>query len=563
MSVQVAGDVAAAGPGSWAAVVSPYIHGVTPVLVGVILLSGLWVCLYASRQAQRALALADEAQAVVQGVARDELWARRSEILERSSLQSAAVRDAWREFDETLVEEGRRLYNTVSAEEFFNEHRFAPQLVGNRFLQVAPVALTTAGLLGTFLGLTVGLNDLDLGSNAAEMRTGIQTLVDGAALGFGASLAGVFMSLVTNIVERVSERRVVNRLRRLQAAVDELFAMRSPEQSLSEIASASTESKEALQVLHEKVGTALQESVKTVGADTSEAVRAAIQQSLAPVMEDLANRAANQSADVFKEISRELTTSFTGIGETLATELQASAAAMRATLEYMGEQLARQADQHLAHMSEIQATTSQQIAAITEAASRQVKLLDEALPKVVANLDRAAALVGDASTGMETSTTNLERVATGLGEVSTVLGSTLASTVGTLDEMATRTGEVARALDGQREVVTSLVERSTTAADRLAEASRNLNGGFEVMRSTQQVFLDDLEQQLTRHSAAMAGWLADYGSKVQVQTAERMDAWNRHTEAFTNHMIQATSALSDAVDELSTTRPVRDAGAVA
>ena len=88
-------------------------------------------------------------------------------------------------------------------------------------------------------------------------------------------------------------------------------------------------------------------------------------------------------------------------------------------------------------------------------------------------------------------------------------------------------------------------------------------GGFGAMQSTQREFLDDLEKRLTRHSAAMAGWLADYGTKVEAQTAERMNTWNTQTEAFTSGMIQATQALSDAVDELSLPNAARDAGAAA
>ncbi|MCC2314182.1 anti-phage ZorAB system protein ZorA [Cellulomonas xiejunii] len=535
------------------------VEAVTPILVLVIWGLSLWVVLFATREARRAVALLKESARPLDGVVQGDLWARRSEIVERAEAQSDPVAHAWREFNETLVSDGRQLFNTVEAAEFFNEHRFAPRLVDNRLVHAAPTALTMLGLLGTFIGLTVGLRGLDLGSTADELRVGIQGLVHGASLGFTASLWGVFMSLVTNVSERYQERRVIKKARELQARIDDLFQMRSPEQSLSEIASSTAESKEALAHLHEKIGSSLQESVRTMTANTSEAVSAAIQESLAPIMQDLANRAANQSADVFKEISGQLTASFHDIGTTLATELRTSSESMRSTLEYMGTQLALQADQHLAHMAEMQRTTSAQIQAITEAASRQVELLDEALPKVVANLDRAAGLVGEAASGMETSTANLERVAGGLGEVSTTLGSTLAASVGTLDEMASRTVEVARALDGQREVVTNLAERSTAAADRLAEASRTLHGGFDAMRTTQGAFLEDLDKQLTRHSAAMAGWLADYGSKVEAQTAQRMDTWNSQTEAFTSNMIRATSALSDAVDELSVPRPVADA----
>ncbi len=146
----------------------------------------------------------------------EDLWTRRAEIEQKAKNCSTPVADAWRDYDATLVVDDRRLLSTSPAEEFFNEHRFAPRLVDNRFLHAVPTSLTTLGLLGTFLGLTVGLRAVDLGSTTDELRDGIQTLVAGAALGFTASLWGVAMSLVTNVFERWQERRVVRSVRALQ-----------------------------------------------------------------------------------------------------------------------------------------------------------------------------------------------------------------------------------------------------------------------------------------------------------------------------------------------------------
>lgn len=536
------------------------VEAVTPFLVIVIVGVALWAGVFAWREARQAKAFLDEAASPIEGVAGDDLWAQRAEIRSRADSCSPPVADAWREFNETLVSDDRQLYNTVEAAEFFNEHRFAPRLVGNRLLHAAPTALTMLGLLGTFIGLTVGLRGLDLGSTADELRVGIQTLVHGAALGFTASLWGVAMSLVTNVFERVQERGVVKKAQTLQARIDHLFSMRSPEQSLSDIAYSSSESMVALQTLHEKVGSALQESVKNVGADTSAAVTEAIQGSLAPIMADLAKRAADQSADVFKEISGQLTASFAEIGTSLAEELKTSSTTMRETLDYMARQLAQQADEHMAQMAELRRTTTEQITAMTEASARQVQMLDESLPKVVEGLERASSLVGAAMTGMDEATESFTAVATDLGKVSTELSGMLTSAIGTMNELSGRTVAAARALDDQRGAVTDLTERAVAAARHLTEASQTLNGGFAGMRSAQQSFLADLEQQLTKHSGAMSAWLAAYGDEVNKQTAHRMGEWNAQTQAFTSEMLNATRALSDAIDELGSPRaPEREA----
>lgn len=358
------GNVDAASP--WLVLLICFIAIIT------VLWAGYW-----SRQARRWVS---EAKSLLEGVGREDLWTRRAEIEQKAKNCSTPVADAWRDYDATLVVDDRRLLSTSPAEEFFNEHRFAPRLVDNRFLHAVPTSLTTLGLLGTFLGLTVGLRAVDLGSTTDELRDGIQTLVAGAALGFTASLWGVAMSLVTNVFERWQERRVVRSVRALQARVDGLFTMHSPEQSLSEIAFSTNESNEALQVLHEKIGSTLQESVgqfgqnlttavgqigantdravaqvgetmgmavaqiglntdhavAQVGEETSRAVSEAIHNSLAPIMSELVSTAARQSADVFNAISDRLTSSFEELGVSLAEKLQSSSESMRDAIDTWG-----------------------------------------------------------------------------------------------------------------------------------------------------------------------------------------------------------------------------------
>jgi len=540
----------------WGRITSGTVEAVTPILVIVICIIAAWACTYALWKAWSARRRVEQARVPIAGVVPTDLRARRGDVAAAAArCGDKVVRDAWREFDETLVSDDEGLYNTVEAAEFFNEHRFAPQLVNNRFLHAAPTALTTIGLLGTFIGLTVGLRNLDLGSTAEELRDGIQTLVTGAALGFTASLWGVFWSLVTNVVERLAERSVVKRVSKLQADIDELFTLRSPEQSLSEIANHTSASSEALQVLHEKIGSALQESVRDIADQTNRAVTDAISNSLAPIMTDLAERAANQSAEVFEVISGKLTASFDAIGRELADQLKASSESMRNTLDYMGQQLARHADEHITQMRELQQAANEQLGSVVAATDRQITMLDESLPRIVVGLESAADLVGAATTGMKDVTNGLAQVTTGLSETSSTLGGMLASAIETMDAMATRTAAAAGALAEQQASVSELTGKTVEAAELLRQASTTLNGGFEGMRTAQASFLGQLEKDLHKHSESMSGWLTSYGDQVSKQTYDRMNEWNKHTSEFTSQMLSATRALSDAIDEASTPRP--------
>lgn len=190
-------------------------------------------------------------------------------------------------------------------------------------------------------------------------------------------------------------------------------------------------------------------------------------------------------------------------------------------------------------------------------------MLDESLPKIVSGLDQAATLVGAATREMEGVTASLARVSTGIGETSTTLGQMLAEAIGTMDELAEKTSNAAQALGEQQGSVSELTAQAVAAAQLLNEASGTLSSGFGGMRSAQQAFLADLEQQLAAHSRNMSGWLTAYADEVSKQTAHRMGEWNAQTESFTSTMLNATHALSDAIDEISARQTDDDRAVVA
>ena len=201
--------------------------------------------------------------------------------------------------------------------------------------------------------------------------------------------------------------------------------------------------------------------------------------------------------------------------------------------------------------------------AVNDATERRILLLDESLPKVVAGLEQAATVVGSATSGMESISENLSRVATEIGGTSTTLAGMLTDAIGTMDELAGKTADAAQSLAQQQAMTTDLTRETLAAVETLEAVSRALNDGFASLGDEQDAFLANLRQKLSEHSQEMAGWLADYAEQVRKQTVDRMTVWNEQTAKFTNNMVIATQALSDAIDEFDAVKHVpapREAG---
>src|SRR5690606_20044938 len=99
-------------------------------------------------------------RSLLEGQSKETLALSRRETMQKAQgLDAPNVGMLWREFDESLVlsSDQKHLFNTLDAEHFFNARTLAPGLTASRLLAAAPSFLVAIGVLGTFIGLTVGL----------------------------------------------------------------------------------------------------------------------------------------------------------------------------------------------------------------------------------------------------------------------------------------------------------------------------------------------------------------------------------------------------------------------
>ncbi|SFG68419.1 anti-phage ZorAB system protein ZorA [Neptunomonas qingdaonensis] len=244
----------------------------------------------------------------------------RTETLEKAQqTKSKQVGSLWREFDESLVfsSDQKKLYNTLDAEHFFNSSTLAYGLSSSRLLAATPSFLTAIGVLGTFIGLTIGLTDLQVStSDVDDLKKGVASMINGAAVAFMTSVWGVSSSLFLNVFEKLFERSALGSINRLQHEIDFLYPRLPAEQALVEIADSSRETKEALQELHERIGDRFQETVSGISDSMQTAFTDALNNVMAPALKTLAEQAGQQSSDVLEKLA----SNFMGSMETAGTQ---------------------------------------------------------------------------------------------------------------------------------------------------------------------------------------------------------------------------------------------------
>lgn len=113
---------------------------------------------------------------------------------------------------------------TAPASEFYNEITIGKAFNFNmRMLDAASGVLVGLGLLGTFLGLTIGINGFDT-SSASDIQKSIQGLLDGMGTAFLTSLVGMGCSLIyTVFLDKPNRKKLHRAIINLDQALDDKY----------------------------------------------------------------------------------------------------------------------------------------------------------------------------------------------------------------------------------------------------------------------------------------------------------------------------------------------------
>jgi len=328
----------------------------------------------------------EQVRQIIKGETVTTLYDNSLSITERASAsKDKIVHSLWHEFSESLVQDDRtqRVYNTLDAEHFFNHKTLSAGLTSNRLLAATPSFLTAIGVLGTFMGLTMGLRDIHIESNDIEvLKAGIASMMSGAAFAFVTSVWGVGLSLLLNFIEKIAERSILSNIVKVQQKIDFLYPRLPAEKSLVDISKNTGESSQALQELHERIGDRLQETISGVSDSMQEAFTNALNNVMAPAMQSLVSNASQQTSGVLEHLIGNFTESMQAAGRGQGELMQKSTEQMHEAVSRLSEQMnavLEQSSKQSQLMAEQQAGASSQFNQQLEAMLSQSEQRQQAM----------------------------------------------------------------------------------------------------------------------------------------------------------------------------------------
>lgn len=467
-------------------------------------------------------------------------------LREQASSTSTTVKHIWYEFDETLVpsRRGDKLENTLEAQDVFSSQALAPEIFKNRLMGFWPSALTAVGVLGTFIGLAIGLDGLQLTENvsdeqAAALQSGIQQLIGGVSAAFSTSIWGVLLSLVFSIVRNGVMSKVIREIHALQQFIDERFDKHTSETSLINIEYHSYESAKALSELHEKIGTKLQEAVSTMSNDMQTAVTRALESAIAPVMKDIAGNSKDQTTEALSSLLGEFQTSFRQYGSQQAEELSNASAGMSDSAAAMSSSMTEALQSMGTRSEQLQLDLGRLLDAINEERKHSAKLVTD----MASSAETSSHAMRDSSKLLESSGGRMERAAEAWQDASDRFTQQRDAVVSDLERMAAEQRGAAATLE-------KLTESNRSASEALEGASAQATEGFSAMKAHQTEFLENLQTNVELLQEKMREWLNDYSAAVSTHTTERMNEWNEHSRDYAGKMRDIAAGLSISLEEI-------------
>ena len=495
--------------------------------------------------------------------------------------------EAWNEYKKTLtpVQDSQsgiiRLYSTEAASDYVNFTSITSR-INIAFWQNLGGIFTGIGILGTFVGLVLGLWNIDI-SNVAKMSTSIRELLAGISTAFFTSLVGVSFALGFNYVHNKAIVNLKEKTAELASLLEEFYPRKTQEMWLAEAWEQGRQQTDALNNLSAdlavKLGDEMQTKMSASFEKLAQDIARIMKDSLAPTLQGVKESLDNLNNGGVKAIGEGINDSvgtelrgFAGTLMDLQKQMQESFAATQKTGESTNQKLMTVVNQLAEN---VQASSNEALAA----QKRQMQDANSQMAQMMQQMQASAASSGDELTKSISDVTAVMRSA--MDEAATTQNETLASTCKQIRDVLSEvnntlkksTADTTQAQQTQVEAtmqqMNSIMESMRQSAENSSSQMTNaISSVTDVLRSTMNEAATTQNETLESTCKQIRDVLSEVNNTLKESTAETTQAQQTQVEATMRQMnsimegirqsaenssSQMTNAISSVTDVLHST----------
>ena len=128
-------------------------------------------------------------------------------------------------FNEALMHKREKHYSTIEVERYFNSVTLLEEKLNMRIINNIPQIFPGIGILGTFLGLALGLNTVNTSGSSNDILNSIEPLLGNISVAFVTSIVGIGFSIVATFILNIFLGGAENKILRLEDIASRKFPL--------------------------------------------------------------------------------------------------------------------------------------------------------------------------------------------------------------------------------------------------------------------------------------------------------------------------------------------------
>ena len=459
------------------------------------------------------------------------------ESLSQEMENSDLIKGIWRKYQRTLISipgnDGLEKYSTVESESYFSVAAFTEGMKGGLWSGLAGT-FTGIGILGTFIGLTIGLAGVDTSSTGA-LSSSISGLLGGMSTAFVTSIFGIVSAIVFGVWHSQNMKRFGDAVSRFTDALDQVFIRKSVEEILLEELAESRAQRAAMEQLSTDMAISICDHLPDVLDQLAEKMDSAMKGNLDTMLAGLSERQDKQTEQLMQISSNTnslVIGGFDQLGDVLKKGVGQGAEELGNSLKNLSSDIASLAEG-------IRDILDRSTKASSEANQKTLDALNEAISKMNETME------GMANKQTEETDKNIQRMTALMEEMKTTMKDIFDEMSASAKEQRTEIGEIAKDSADQTKENLGAINAS------VKELMAGIGGQMQQMQSIIGKFAiesaDQTKENLGVINASVKELMAEIADQMQ-QMQSMMDTHEKHMQETLDQMRQAVSSSGNVVN---------------
>lgn len=470
------------------------------------------------------------------------------ESLSQKMENSDLIKGIWRKYQRTLIsipgKDGLEKYSTVESESYFSVAAFTEGMKGGLWSGLAGT-FTGIGILGTFIGLTIGLAGVDTSSTGA-LSSSISGLLGGMSTAFVTSIFGIVSAIVFGVWHSQNMKRFGDAVSRFTDALDQVFIRKSVEEILLEELAESRAQRAAMEQLSTDMAISICDHLPDVLDQLAEKMDSAMKGNLDTMLAGLSGRQDKQTEQLMQissNTSSLVSGGFDQLGDVLKKGVGQGAEELGNSLKNLSSDIASLAEG-------IRDILDRSTKASSEANQKTLDALNEAISKMNETME------GMANKQTEETDKNIQRMTALMEEMKTTMKDIFDEMAASAKEQRTEIGKIA--IESADQTKENLGVINASVKELMAEIADQMQQMQSMMDTHEKHMQETLDQM--RQAVSSSGNVVNAAGKTVEAAGKTAKVFVEAADDVSMKLKTAAEPLQKAAEPLQLAAAKLDSG---